>query len=91
MNQFFSVMKPISISGKVFVPCISYALLPNLVATVTALVAKGQARVYESNVAFESGKVVGSEKKTKKVAKTFTEAKKAIERPAISEKDVEAK
>ena len=93
MNQFFSVTQPTNIAGKVFIPCVSYELFPNLFTTITSLVASGKARIYDSHVAFESGKAVVKVAVPKKQKKTFEEAKKAVtsDKPAISEKDAEVK
>jgi hypothetical protein len=56
--MFFSVKSPIKIAGKVYTPCICYALPEVLLPTVNKLVNEGKAYIYDHKVAFQNGKVL---------------------------------
>ncbi len=76
--MFFSVKSSVKIAGKVYTPCVCYALPDVLKATVEKMVAEGKAYIYNHKVAFQNGKVLEKEvkpvtdKKSKKVKKEET-------------------
>ena len=76
--MFFSVKSSVKIAGKVYTPCVCYALPDVLKATVEKMVAEGKAYIYDHKVAFQNGKVLEKEvklvtdKKSKKGKKEET-------------------
>ena len=79
--MFFSVKSSVKIAGKVYTPCVCYALTDFLKTTVEKMVAENKAYIYDHKVAFQNGKViekkeevqpVAVEKKSKKVKKEET-------------------
>ena len=76
--MFFSVKSAVKIAGKVYIPCVCYALPDFLKATIEKMVAEERAYIYDHKVAFQNGKVL--EKKaveTKPVAIEKKKMKKA--------------
>jgi hypothetical protein len=80
--MFFSVKSAVKIAGKVYVPCVCYALPEALKPTLDKMVKEGKAYIYDHKVAFQNGKVIekdssevinapdeGFEKKHKKAKK----------------------
>lgn len=53
--MYFSVIKDIKIGGKVYKPCISYPIRPELAATVKSLVLQGKALMQDENIRFANG------------------------------------
>ena len=60
--MFFSVKSPVKIAGKVYTPCVCYALDDFLTATVEKMVKEDKARVYDHKVFFQNGKVIEKKK-----------------------------
>ena len=56
--MFFSVRNTIKIEGKIYRPCICYAVTEYLKLTINKLVAEGKADRYEERVFFCNGKIV---------------------------------
>lgn len=56
--MFFSVKSSVKIAGKVYTPCICYALPEVLVPTIEKMAKEGRAYIYEHKVAFQNGKVI---------------------------------
>lgn len=83
--MFFSVKSSVKIAGKVYTPCVCYALPDLLKATVEKMVAEGKAYIYDHKVAFQNGKVL--EKKEDKPV--TVEKKKAKKEKTVPVKDVE--
>ena len=86
--MFFSVKSAVKIAGKVYIPCVCYALPDFLKPTIEKMVAEGRAYVYDHKVAFQNGKVIEkkettptSEKKVKKVKKEEIEEEEEIPSP----------
>lgn len=77
--MFFSVKSAVKIAGKVYTPCVCYALSDTLKATIEKMVAEERAYIYDHKVAFQNGKVLEKrevveespviEKKSKKAKK----------------------
>jgi hypothetical protein len=85
--MFFSVKSAVKIAGKVYIPCVCYALPDFLKATIEKMVKEERAYIYEHKVAFQNGKVL--EKKgveTKPVAVEKKKMKKA-KKEEIKEED----
>ena len=86
--MFFSVKSAVKIAGKVYIPCVCYALPDFLKPTIEKMVAEGRAYVYDHKVAFQNGKVIEkkettptSEKKVKKVKKEEIKEEEEIPSP----------
>jgi hypothetical protein len=62
--MFFSVKYSVKIAGKVYSPCICYALPETLRPTIEKLIKEGKAYTYDHKVFFQNGKVL--EKKESK-------------------------
>ena len=56
--MFFSVKQSVKILGKVYTPCVCYALPEILVPTIEKLVKEEKAYIYDHKVYFQSGKVL---------------------------------
>ena len=56
--MFFSVKSAVKIAGKVYVPCVCYALPEALKPTLEKMVKEGKAYIYDHKVAFQNGKVI---------------------------------
>lgn len=85
--MFFSVKSAVRIAGKVYIPCVCYALPDFLKATIEKMVKEERAYIYDHKVAFQNGKVL--EKKvveTKPVAVEKKKMKKA-KKEEIKEED----
>lgn len=91
--MFFSVKTAIKIAGKVFVPCVCYAINETLAPTIDKLVAEGKAYKYSNRVYFQNGKliekkpIVQENRTVEKLKKTKKE--KAVEEKAVEETTVE--
>jgi len=72
--MFFSVKSPVKIAGKVYTPCVCYALTDYLKATVEKMAKEEKAYIYEDKVFFQNGKVIEKKVEAKPVV---TEKKKA--------------
>lgn len=91
--MFFSVKSPVKIAGKVYTPCICYALPDILLPTVDKMVSEGRAYKFENKVFFQNGKVIEKkeeklvadkpkkEKKTKKEVEVKSEVESEIASP----------
>lgn len=76
--MFFSVKSSVKIAGKVYTPCICYALPEVLVPTIEKMAKEGRAYIYEHKVAFQNGKVIVKkvEAEAKVEKKPFKKSKK---------------
>ena len=74
--MFFSVKSSVKIAGKVYTPCICYALPEVLVPTVEKMAKEGRAYIYEHKVAFQNGKVIEKKKEAEKSVSTNKSSKK---------------
>ena len=83
--MFFSVKTSVKIAGKVYTPCVCYALTDFLKATVEKMVAEGKAYIYDHKVAFQNGKVLEKKEEAKPVA---VEKKKTKKEKVVPVKDV---
>ena len=72
--MFFSVIKPMKIAGKVFIPCICYEVNKFLKPTLKELEKEGTVTFYEKKVYFSNGNIIPD----KKVIKIKKEHKKEI-------------
>lgn len=75
--MFFSVKSSVKIAGKVYTPCICYALPEVLVPTIEKMAKEGRAHIYEHKVAFQNGKVIEKKKGVEKSVFTNKPSKKA--------------
>lgn len=66
--MFFSVKSAVRIAGKVYIPCVCYALPDFLKATIEKMVKEERAHIYDHKVAFQNGKVLEKKVETKPVA-----------------------
>ena len=53
--MYFNVLRDIKIGGKVYRPCVSYPLRPELEATLNSLVIQGKAVIRNENLRFANG------------------------------------
>lgn len=53
--MYFTVTRDIKIGGKVYKPCVSYPLRPELTATVNSLVLQGRAIIRNEELRFANG------------------------------------
>jgi len=53
--MYFTVTRDIKIGGKVYKPCVSYPLRPELTATVNSLVLQGRAVIRNEELRFANG------------------------------------
>lgn len=74
--MYFSVTRDIKIGGKVYKPCISYPVNPELRATVESLVIQGKAIIREDNIRFANGAPVYPKKKVEEPAPVKKSTKK---------------
>lgn len=74
--MFFSVKSSVKIAGKVYTPCVCYALPDFLKPTVEKMVAEEKAYIYDHKVAFQNGKVIEKKGEPKPVVKEKKKAKK---------------
>ena len=76
--MYFSVFRDIKIAGKVYRPCVSYPVKPELKATVESLVLQGKAVLRDEDLRFANGAPVypGKEKKEEAPAPKKTTTKK---------------
>ena len=68
--MYFSVKSPVKIIGKVYTPCICYALPDVLVPTIEKMVKEEKAYIYEHKVAFQNVKVIEKKPAVKEVLAT---------------------
>lgn len=78
--MFFTVTRDIKIGGKVYKPCISYPLRPELTATVNSLVLQGRALIREEELRFANGSPVYPKKKVQKEQPVKTAVKKTTKK-----------
>lgn len=83
--MFFSVKSSVKIAGKVYTPCVCYALPDFLKPTVEKMVAEEKAYIYDHKVAFQNGKVIEKKEEPKPVA---VEKKKVKKGKTVLAKDV---
>lgn len=74
--MFFSVKSPVKIAGKVYTPCVCYALTDYLKATIEKMAKEEIAYIYDHKVAFQNGKVIQKKEEAKPVTKEKKKAKK---------------
>lgn len=74
--MFFSVKSPVKIAGKVYTPCVCYALTDYLKATIEKMAKEERAYIYDHKVAFQNGKVIQKKEEAKPVAVEKKKAKK---------------
>jgi hypothetical protein len=85
--MFFSVKSAVKIAGKVYIPCVCYALPDFLKVTIEKMVVEERAYIYDHKVAFQNGKVLEKkEVETKPVAVEKKKMKKA-KKEEIKEED----
>jgi hypothetical protein len=85
--MFFSVKSSVKIAGKVYTPCVCYALPDFLKVTIEKMVVEERAYIYDHKVAFQNGKVLEKkEVETKPVAVEKKKMKKA-KKEEIKEED----
>lgn len=89
--MFFSVKEPLKVFGKVYRPCICYAVTKELELTVNKLVTEGKATIYEEKVFFQNGKVLPSVKQRRNEAKAKLQAEKKAKKEAGKEAENEQK
>ena len=85
--MFFSVKSAVKIAGKVYTPCVCYALPDVLKATIEKMVAEERAYIYDRKVAFQNGKVL--EKKAEVKPLEVKKSKKVKKEEIIKEKEIE--
>ncbi len=90
MTGYFNVFTDIKIGGKLHVPCVSYAVTPNNVATIEKLVKEGKAEITEKMPVFQSGKKLLSGKK-EKAKRSYIEAKASIKEKVETKEKKEEK
>ena len=74
--MFFSVKSPVKIAGKVYTPCVCYALTDYLKATIEKMAKEERAYIYDHKVAFQNGKVIQKKEEAQPVVKEKKKAKK---------------
>jgi hypothetical protein len=74
--MFFSVKATTKIAGKVYTPCVCYALPDVLRATIDKMVAEDRAYIYDHKVFFQNGKVIEKKEEAKPVVAEKKKAKK---------------
>ena len=85
--MFFSVKSAVKIAGKVYIPCVCYALPDFLKATIEKMVKEERAYIYDHKVAFQNGKVL--EKRAVETKPVAVEKKKMKKEKAVPVKDAE--
>lgn len=83
--MFFSVKSPVKIAGKVYTPCVCYALTDYLKATIEKMAKEERAYIYDHKVAFQNGKVIQKKEEAQPVT---VEKKKAKKEKTVPVKDV---
>ena len=83
--MFFSVKSAVKIAGKVYIPCVCYALPDFLRATIEKMVAEERAYIYDHKVAFQNGKVL--EKKAVETKPVETKKLKKAKKEEIKEEE----
>jgi len=88
--MFFSVKSAVKIAGKVYIPCICYALPDFLKATIEKMVKEERAYIYDHKVAFQNGKVLEKKEAVKENLTSNTGKKKAKKekKEEVSEDDI---
>ena len=74
--MYFSVTRDIKIGGKVYRPCISYPVRPELMVTVKSLALQGKAIIREEDIRFANGAPVYPKKKAEEPAPVKKSTKK---------------
>lgn len=82
--MYFSVKSPLKIAGKVYTPCVCYALPEVLVPTIEKMVKEDKAYIYDNKVAFQNGKVL-----VKKVKEVEVKAEKKPSKKSKKEEKLE--
>ena len=90
MTGYFNVFTDIKIGGKLHVPCVSYAVTPNNVATIEKLAKEGKAEITEKMPVFQSGKKLLSGKK-EKAKRSSIEVKASIKEKVETKEKKEEK
>lgn len=85
--MYFSVKSPVMIAGKVYTPCICYALPEALAPTINKMVKEGKAYTYNHKVAFQNGKVLVKAEETVE-KKDTKKAKKGKEEEIPSPEEI---
>lgn len=76
--MYFSVKASVRIAGKVYTPCVCYALPDFLKATIEKMAEEERAYIYDHKVAFQNGKVI-EKKEIKPVEKKKAKKEKVVE------------
>lgn len=91
--MFFSVKYSVKIAGKVYTPCICYALPETIRPTIEKLAKEGKAYIYEHKVFFQNGKVLEKKEVVKESLTTDTgkktkKGKKEVEEDIPSPEEI---
>ena len=86
--MFFSVKSPVKIAGKVYTPCVCYALTDYLKATIEKMAKEERAYIYDHKVAFQNGKVIQKKEEAKPVTKEKKKAKKEKAVEEVKEEEI---
>ena len=78
--MYFSVIRDIKIGGKVYKPCISYPVRPELMATVKSLVLQGKAVMRDEDIRYANGAPVYPKKKVQEPEPEPKSAKKTAKK-----------
>lgn len=89
--MFFSVKAPTKIAGKVYTPCVCYALPDFLKLTIEKMVKEDKAYLYDHKVAFQNGKVIERKEEVKPTAVDKKKAKKDKVTPVKNIEDLAEK
>jgi len=87
--MFFSVKSPVKIAGKVYTPCVCYALPDFLKLTVEKMVKEEKAYIYDHKVFFQNGKVIEKKEAVKPAVVIKKKAKKEKVTEEIKEEEEE--
>lgn len=83
--MYFSVKTATKIAGKVYFPCVCYALPEVLVPTIDKMVAEGKAYKFENKVFFQNGKVIEKKPVVKDNLTTEKPKKEKKAKPVVEE------
>lgn len=86
--MFFSVKSPVKIAGKVYTPCVCYALTDYLKATIEKMAKEERAYIYDHKVAFQNGKVIQKKEEAQPVVKEKKKAKKEKAVEEVKEEEI---
>lgn len=86
--MFFSVKSPVKIAGKVYTPCVCYALTDYLKATIEKMAKEERAYIYDHKVAFQNGRVIQKKEEAQPVIKEKKKAKKEKAVEEVKEEEI---